>query len=122
MNKEGNINFYNVFIEFYKFSVTELDMSGKIVKDDLAREYAVYKNITIKEARERIDDVTELIARNLASGNNVKIMDFFNFSVKERRAKKGVSLATGEPTIIPATKTVVARMSQSLKERIQGKR
>jgi len=23
MNKEGNINFYNVFIEFYKFSVTE---------------------------------------------------------------------------------------------------
>lgn len=97
-------------------------MSGKIVKDDLAREYAVYKNITIKEARERIDDVTELIARNLASGNDVKIMDFFNFSVKERRAKKGVSLATGEPTIIPATKTVVARMSQSLKERIQGKR
>ena len=23
MKKEGNINFYNVFIEFYKFSVTE---------------------------------------------------------------------------------------------------
>ena len=22
MKKEGNINFYNVFIEFYKFSVT----------------------------------------------------------------------------------------------------
>ena len=23
MKKEGNINFYNVFIEFYKFSVTD---------------------------------------------------------------------------------------------------
>lgn len=28
MKKEGNINFYNVFIEFYKFSVTDAAKAG----------------------------------------------------------------------------------------------
>jgi len=30
MKKEGNINFYNVFIEFYKFSVTVNPLSAYI--------------------------------------------------------------------------------------------
>ena len=58
MKKEGNINFYNVFIEFYKFSVTGSPdvnpatiygvpaISGRFNTDSQEFEYLVIRLIT----------------------------------------------------------------------------
>lgn len=92
-----------------------------ISKDDLARQYAKTNSVTIKEARRIVSEVTELITANLEEGKDVLIKDFFYFKVKERPEKKAVSLVNGEPTVIPATKTVVAKMTKHVKHRVQGR-
>lgn len=97
-------------------------MSAVKFKKDLVATYAEKVGITKVEAEKRINDVCELVSENLANGIDVKVANFFNFFVRERDAKEGRNPKTGEPMVIPATKTVVARMTKSLKERVQGKR
>lgn len=94
---------------------------AKITKSTFIKKYAKQKNLTLKEARKQIEGVTEFIAQELEKGNDVMIDKFFNFKIKERKPKKAIDLVTRKPTIIPATKTVVASMTRSLKKRIQKK-
>lgn len=93
----------------------------KISKRELIRNYAEKYDISISEARRRIDEVSDVITSELIEGNDVMINNFFNFKIRKRKAKKARDLNTGEPTIIPATRTVVAQMSAPLKRKIQGK-
>lgn len=98
-------------------------MEEKLVvyKDDLKEEYAQREGITKAEALKRINDVFELIASHLEAGRDVKVANYFNFFVRERAEKKAVHPQTGEDMVIPATRTVVTKMSSPLKKRIQGK-
>lgn len=91
-------------------------------KRDIAKEYADIENITISEAEKRINTIFEIVTANLVEGNDVKLANFFNFFVKDLKAKDGVHPQTGEPIVINAVRTVVAKMTKPLKERIQGKR
>ena len=91
-------------------------------KKDLAAEYAELESITNVEAVKRIDTILELISGNLEAGRDVKVANFFNFFVKERASKQAKNPQTGEDMVIPATRTVVAKMTKPLKARIQGKR
>lgn len=91
-------------------------------KKDLVAEYAQAEGITKVEAEKRIDAVTGLIVDNLVNGNNVKVANFFNFFVRERAEKEAKNPQTGDPMVIPATKTIVAKMTKPVKERIQSKR
>ena len=93
----------------------------KITKDLLARQYAERNNVTVKDAKKIISEVTELITENLSLGNDVLIKDFFYFRVKERNPKKAISLVDGSQTVIPAVKTVVAKMTKHVKLRVQGR-
>lgn len=93
-----------------------------LFKSDLIAEYAAIEGITKVEAEKRINGVTELIASKLVRGQNVKVANFFNFFAKERNAKQAKNPQTGADMIIPKTRTVVAKMTQPLKDRIQGKK
>jgi len=93
----------------------------KINRKNLARIYAKSYGISINEAKRRLTEVTSIITSELVKGNDVMVNKFFNFKIKNRAAKKAINLNTGEPTIIPATKTINVRMSAPLKRRIQGK-
>lgn len=92
----------------------------KINKAELTKIYADTYNISTAEAKERLDQVAEVIVSQLEAGNDVMLNNFFNFKVRERKAKRAKDLHTGEPTIIPATKTVIVQMSSSTKRRIKG--
>ncbi|NGQ95340.1 HU family DNA-binding protein [Brevibacillus sp. SYP-B805] len=92
-----------------------------VFKRDLRDEYAEKRGITKVEAERRIDDVFELIASHLENGQNVKLANFFNYFVKERAAKNAKNPHTGEPLMIEATRTVVVKMTKTMKQRIQGK-
>lgn len=93
----------------------------RINRNMLARIYAKKYNISINEAKRRLDQMAEVIVSELEQGNDIMLNNFFNFKVRERKAKKARDLHTGEPTIIPATKTVVVQMAAPTKRRIQGK-
>lgn len=92
-----------------------------IYKEDLKKIYAEKYGISQAEAGRRIKEVTDIISECLVEGNDVKIAKFLNFKVKDRKAKNAINPRTKEPTIIPATRTVVVSMTKSLKNRIQGK-
>lgn len=91
-------------------------------KRDIAIEYADFEGISINEAEKRMNAIFEIITENLENGNTVKVANFFNFFVKERKAKPAVHPQTGEPMVIQAVRTVVAKMTKPLKGRVQGKR
>lgn len=91
-------------------------------KKDIVAEYAQQAKITKLEAEKRIDDVFEIVAGNLAEGITVKISHFFNFFHKERAEKSARNPQTGESMVIPAVRTIVAKMTKPLKERVQGRR
>lgn len=96
-----------------------------IYKKDLVAELAKKEGITKVEAERRIDSVLDIIVGHLVNGeagDKVKIANFFNFQVKELKEKQAKNPRTGELMTIPATKTVVVRMTKPLKEKLQGKR
>lgn len=93
----------------------------KLNRNDMARSYAKMYNISIAEAKRRLDQMAEVIVSELEDGNDVMLNNFFNFRIRERCAKRARDLQTGEPTIIPATRTVVVQMAAPTKRRIQGK-
>ena len=93
----------------------------KLNREGLARKYASKYGISINEAKRRLDEMADVISSELVEGNDVMLNNFFNFKVRERKAKKARDLNTGEPTIIPATRTVVVQMSAPLKRKIQRK-
>lgn len=91
-------------------------------KKDIAKEYSNLEGITKVEAEKRIDTILEIVTSNLENGYNVKLANFFNFFVKDRKEKEAKNPQTGEHMMIPAVRTVVAKMTKPLKERVQGKR
>mgnify|MGYP000849816214 FL=1 len=93
----------------------------RLNRDDISRSYAKKYDIPIVEAKRRLDQMAEVIVSELEEGNDVMLNNFFNFRVRERSAKKAIDLWTKEPTIIPATRTVVVQMAAPTKRRIQGK-
>jgi nucleoid DNA-binding protein len=98
------------------------NVNPEIFRNDLSNDYALLKgNISKKEADERIDDILGLISGYLEDGNDVKLHGFFNFHVRKRQEKAGKNPVTGEDMTIPATRTVVAKMTAPMKRRIQGK-
>ena len=65
-----------------------------------------------KEATEVVESIFELVKRRLEQGEKVKISGFGNFTVNEKRPRKGRNPATGEEIMIsakPAAVTVKAR-------------
>lgn len=93
----------------------------EMYRKDLVNQYAEAANITKTEALERIDTIFDLITKALYSGKNVKLSGFFNFFVRDRKAKEGVNPITKEPMTIPASKYIHVKMSKAVKDHIQGK-
>lgn len=98
------------------------NVNPEIYKRDLILEYSEQKAISKAEAEERIEDVFGIVTDHLVADHDVKVNNFFNFFVRPRKAKQGKNPVTGEDMIIGATKTIVAKMTKPLKDRIQGKK
>lgn len=90
-----------------------------VYKKDIARDYAVKAGIPQVEALRHIEGLTELIGDYLAAGCDVKIVDFYNFHVRERDARQQYNPTTGEKFISPPYRTVLARMSAGLRRKVR---
>ena len=65
-----------------------------------------------------IDTLIEVVSQSLINGEKIKLVDFGNFQVKNRAAKKGHNPHTNEIYDIPACKAPVFTAGKGLKELI----
>lgn len=65
-----------------------------------------------------LETVLALIHRSIAIGDDVKVVGFGRFQLRDRAARQSVHPATGAPLQLEARRVVVFRPSRALKERI----
>lgn len=73
-----------------------------------------------RETTQIVDKAVEIMKSALIEGDSVMISRFGNFSVREKKARKGRNPKTGETITIPARKVVTFKVSRVLKERVDG--
>ena len=75
--------------------------------------------LTKKDAGIAVDAVFGAIGDALAKGDNVQLIGFGTFSVKERAAHEGRNPRTGEVVKIAAAKAPAFKAGKTLKEKVQ---
>src|SRR5690625_6670928 len=73
-------------------------------KTDLVNAVAEKSELSKKDAGKAVDAVFEAVMDSLKDGENVQLIGFGNFEVRERSARKGRNPQTGEEIEIPASK------------------
>ncbi|GAB3355827.1 MULTISPECIES: integration host factor subunit alpha [Giesbergeria] len=73
-----------------------------------------------REAQELVDAFFSLIAEHLVAGDEVKLLGFGNFQVRDKPPRPGRNPRTGEPAPIRARRVVTFHASSKLKEQVQA--
>jgi integration host factor subunit alpha len=73
-----------------------------------------------RETAQVVDKALEIMKSALMEGDSVMISRFGNFSVRQKKTRKGRNPKTGEPITIPARKVVTFKVSRVLKERVDA--
>ncbi|VAX10787.1 DNA-binding protein HU-beta [hydrothermal vent metagenome] len=81
---------------------------------------AVAENADISKAAaaRAVDTVLESITTTLKNGEQVALIGFGTFSVKDRAARTGRNPRTGEPLEIPAAKVPSFKAGKALKDAV----
>lgn len=85
-------------------------------KTGLVKALAEKAGVTQKDAAKVLDAVFDSIQESLAKGDKVQIIGFGTFEVRDRKARKVISPATGQEIKVPATKVPAFKPGKSLKE------
>ena len=88
-----------------------------ITKLDLTRHLSDTMGLTAKECAVLVNALFDTIRTTLASGEDVKLSGFGNFTLHEKRARPGRNPKNGDPFEIKARRVVTFRASQLVKER-----
>lgn len=87
-------------------------------KADFVALVAEKAGITKKDAAVTVDAVFDAIGDVLAEGDKLSVPGFGTFETRERAARKGRDIHTGEPTDIAACVVPVFRPNAQLKGRV----
>lgn len=68
-----------------------------------------------------IDALADVVTDALVDGDKVIIRKFMSFEVCERAERSGRNPKTGEVTTFPAMKSVKCKISQAIKDAVNGK-
>ena len=88
-------------------------------KTELINQISENASMTKKEAGAAFDAAIKAITDALASGEDVSILGFGTFTVKERPAREGRNPATGETITIAASKTPAFKAGKALKDAVK---
>lgn len=88
-------------------------------KSDLIEAMADAGGISRAAAGRALDGFIDAIAVGLKQGENVAILGFGTFAVKERAARTGRNPRTGQTISIPASKTPTFKAGKGLKDAVQ---
>ncbi|HBQ28117.1 MAG TPA: DNA-binding protein [Desulfotomaculum sp.] len=89
-----------------------------MTKLELIREISSKADITQKVAGRVIDAMLEVIQEAAGRGDNVRILGFGAFLVRQRAERQGRNIRTGEAITIPAKKVVVFKPGKNLREAV----
>mgnify|MGYP004529718097 FL=1 len=89
-------------------------------KNILIADVAEKTGISKKQSKEIVEAVFESISNALEAGDNVQIVGFGNFKVKERAERKGVSLQSKDKRVFPPCKVVSFKIGKTLRDSLNG--
>jgi DNA-binding protein HU-beta len=89
-------------------------------KKELVQSIAKEADVTIDNADRCLDALTKAITESLTKNNNVTLIGFGTFQVKDRSAREGRNPKTGETIQIKASKVPSFKAGKSLKEAVNG--
>lgn len=87
-------------------------------KNDLIEQVYLTTGFSKKESSEIVEEIFEIIKTRLATGENVKISGFGNFTIKSKASRKGRNPQTGETIEISARNIVTFKPSTILRDSI----
>ncbi|MBB5319587.1 HU family DNA-binding protein [Marinobacter oulmenensis] len=88
-------------------------------KPELAAAIADRTDLTREKASEVINAFTDQISAAAARGEDVTLIGFGTFNIREREARNGRNPQTGQTIQIPASKTVGFKAGKALKDAIR---
>ncbi|MBD5430486.1 HU family DNA-binding protein [Lactobacillus sp.] len=91
-----------------------------VSRAELAKEVSEKTDLTQKQANEALNAVLDTIKSDLASGENVQLIGFGSFVVRNRATRKGRNPQTGEEIEIPATKAPAFKAGKALKDAVKN--
>ena len=89
-------------------------------KGDLVSAMAEVTGMTKKDTAAAVDAFIEVVSETLEKGEDVALVGFGTFKVKERAARKGRNPQTGEEIDIPASNVVFFKVGKTLKDAVKG--
>lgn len=89
-----------------------------MTKTELVNLIATKADFTKKDAEKALTAVTSAIVETLASGDDVRLVGFGTFEVRERKAKEGINPRTKEKITIAAKKVPAFKPGKAFKEAI----
>ncbi len=90
-----------------------------MTKAEMIEAVAKEVGLTKKQANEAINVVFESITKSLKKNKKVTLVGFGTFSVKKRKARKGINPKTGEVIKIKARKVAHFKPGAKLKETVK---
>ncbi|MDA2639237.1 HU family DNA-binding protein [Bacillus paranthracis] len=89
-------------------------------KTELIQQVAIKTGLKRPQASLAVDSVFASIQQALQNGDNVQLIGFGTFEVRERAAREGRNPSTGESLIIPAKKAPAFKAGKQLKEAVNN--
>lgn len=89
--------------------MTRVEFANKVAEDN---------NMTKKAALEMVEMMFNTLFETISSGEEVAIMNFGKFKIKDVPARNGVNPSTREPIVVPAYKKVKFEPAQNLKDAV----
>ena len=74
--------------------------------------------LNVREAKDMVDSVFELMSTALISGDDVKLSGFGNFQIRAKAPRPGRNPKTGEAVTIAPRRVATFKASNALKEQI----
>ena len=87
-------------------------------KTELVEKVAFDMGLKRAESKKIVEKVFELMTEALAAGDDVSIVDFCSFRIKDRPARRYRHNGTGHMMEVPAGKRVKVKMADAVMKRI----
>ena len=91
-----------------------------LTKNDLVKLIQKGNGYTATQSAEMVETVLQLIKSSLESGEDVLILGFGKFQVKQKNARRGRNPATGDDMMLRARKVVTFKCSRTLRDKVNG--
>lgn len=87
-----------------------------MTKNDLIIKVADKTTVNRKVVSDIINEMVDTIKDTLTSGEDVKLSKFMNFEIKDVPEREARNIRTGEAIVVPAHKTVRAKLAKAVKD------